>query len=310
MGSALRATFVSAPRRLADRAWDALMADVVRTEATLSRFRRDSALSLLNAASGAGGWSVVDGRLYAMAAMAARAWTVSGGRFDARVLRALEALGEHAGVPLPAAADGEGGAGRDAGRCGIERRPRARALRTGEPIDSGGLGKGLALRWAARAARSTLPAGAGLLVEAGGDIVVSGPQPSGGAWHIGIEDPSGGDEPMAVIEVARGAVATSSTAVRRWTGPGGRPVHHLIDPRTGQPGDGGLLAVTVSHTDPAWAEVWSKVLFLAGSAVIGPEARHRGLAAWWIREDGILEMTPGARAMTVWERAIPRQQTA
>ncbi len=302
MGSALRATVVGAQRRSADRAWERVVADVERSEATLSRFRAGSALSRLNATAGDGSWRVVDQRLYVMAATAARAWCLTGGRFDGRVLARLEALGEHGGVRLPALANGNRDPHPRRHGSGIDRDPWLRALRITDPIDSGGLGKGLALRWAAGAARSGLPAGAGLLVEAGGDIVVSGPQPDGGAWRIGIEDPSGGDQPMAVMELAIGAIATSSTAVRRWIGPDGEAVHHLIDPRTGQPGDGGLQAVTVVHPDPAWAEVWSKALFLAGAQSIGPEARSRGLAAWWIRDDGTLEMTPAARAATIWER--------
>ncbi len=193
---------------------------------------------------------------------------------------------------------------------GLERRARERTVRVSEPVDSGGLGKGLGLRWAARAARTSLSSSEGLLLEAGGDIVAFGPQPDGGPWRIGIEDPFGSGEPMAVMELHAVPWPTSSTAVRRWTAPDGRSVHHLIDPRTGEPGGRGLVAVTVALADPAWAEVWSKALFLAGPSRIGPEARSRGLATWWVREDETLEMTPAARAMTIWERPLARRRTA
>ena len=79
-------------------------------------------------------------------------------------------------------------------------------------------------------------------------------------------------------------------------------VHHLIDPSTGDPGGAGLLAVTVAGTDPAWAEVWSKALFLEGWRGIGDLARGRGLAAWWVETGGELRMTPAARVMTDWTR--------
>jgi len=95
------------------------------------------------------------------------------------------------------------------------------------------------------------------------------------------------------------AVATSSVSVHRWAIKG-RAVHHLLDPRTGEPATGGLLSVTVAGPDPAWAEVWSKVLFIAGLADIAQEARSRGLAAWWVADDGTLEMTADARRGTVW----------
>jgi thiamine biosynthesis lipoprotein len=312
MGSILRAMLVGCRRGRAGRAWALAVEDMERTEAALSRFRSSSDLTRFNRRAGDDSWRRAGDRLYAMVAMAARAQRVTGGRFDARVLRRLEELGEHAGVPLPALGRPAVPRWDDVERSpgGLERRPRERAIRVAEPIDSGGLGKGLGLRWAARAARSSLPPGSGLLLEAGGDIVASGPQPDGGPWRIGIEDPHGGGEPMAVIELRDGAVATSSTAVRRWTAPDGQPVHHLIDPRTGQPGGEGLVAVTVALADPAWAEVWSKALFLAGPSRIGPEARSRGLAAWWVRDDGTLEMTPAARARTIWEAPLVRQRSA
>ncbi len=139
---------------------------------------------------------------------------------------------------------------------------------------------------------------------------MSGPPPDGDAWRVGIEDPAGSDQPMAVVALASGAIVTSSTAVRRWMGPDGSEVHHLIDPRTGQPGGDGLRAVTVALADPAWAEIWSKALFLEGPSRIGPEARSLGVAAWWVRDDGTLEMTPAARAATIWERPTAQRRSA
>ena len=170
------------------------------------------------------------------------------------------------------------------------------------PVDLGGIGKGLALRWAAKEAEAVLGLG-GFLLEAGGDIVAAGPAPGGGPWRVGIEDPAGEADPLAVLEIAgRAAVCTSSIRRLRWM-QGGREVHHLIDPRTGEPADTGLAAVTVSGPDPAWAEVWSKALFLDGAARIADEARRHGLAAWWVTTDGRLEMSPAARMRTIWVAA-------
>jgi thiamine biosynthesis lipoprotein len=116
---------------------------------------------------------------------------------------------------------------------------------------------------------------------------------------VGVEDPGGGED-VAVVAVQDGAVCTSSIAVHRWRADDGRDVHHLIEPRTGEPGGRGLASVTVAGPDPAWAEVWSKTLFLEGSRGIGPRARALGLAAWWIHDEGAMEMTPAARARTAW----------
>ena len=54
--------------------------------------------------------------------------------------------------------------------------------------------------------------------------------------------------------------------------------------------------------DPAWAEVWSKALFLEGAEAIAGVARRRGLAAWWISDGGDVSMTPAARQRTTWVR--------
>ncbi|HEX3425419.1 MAG TPA: FAD:protein FMN transferase [Acidimicrobiales bacterium] len=75
----------------------------------------------------------------------------------------------------------------------------------------------------------------GVLVSIGGDLAVAGTPPTGG-WTIRVADDhkAGGDEPGETIAITGGAVATSGTAVRRWYR-GTTPVHHLVDPATGQP---------------------------------------------------------------------------
>jgi FAD:protein FMN transferase len=294
MGSALRLLCYGSSPRDAAQAWAAVRADVDQTEACLSRFRSESDLSRLNVLA-PDGWLDAPSRLARMLSIAWRAQRVTGGRFDARVLARLEELGERAGVKLPPTTESI-----EPGEPWLHRAGRTSRFRVSRPIDSGGIGKGLGLRWALRAARRTTTAMEGLLIEAGGDLVVAGRGPDQGAWSIGVEHPGGGDDPLAVIRARDTAVATSSIAVRRWTGPDGRPVHHLIDPRDGQPARTGLLAVTVAHRDPAWAEIWSKALFIAGRAEVGPEARRRALAAWWVEEDGSLHLTPAAREATTW----------
>jgi thiamine biosynthesis lipoprotein len=208
------------------------------------------------------------------------------------VLADLDRLG-YRGAALPT----RQAAGAGPAAAGGVRRTAPGRLQIGRPIDLGGIGKGLALRWAA--ARLDRRGVGSFLLEAGGDLVARGPGPAGDGWRVGIEDPSGMDAPIAVIAAADLAVTTSSVAVHAWL-VADRPVHHLIDPATGQPGGDGLVAVTVAARDPAWAEVWSKTLFLAGRAGVTELARARGLAAWWIGPDQCLSMTPAARVRTVW----------
>jgi thiamine biosynthesis lipoprotein len=236
-----------------------------------------------------------------MLAAVHRASRLTDGRFDASVLTDLERIGERGAVLED---PDHGLAGSEAVvRLVPAGTPGATLVQApAVPVDSGGIGKGLALRWAAASAIKSLPAGAGLLLDSGGDIVTAGAAPPDG-WRVGVEDPvrPGPDaEPLAVLAMERGAVATSSVRVRNWVGPDGAPVHHLLDPRTGAPARTGLIAVTVAGLDPAWSEVWSKALFLAGRDGIGEEARRRGLAAWWVDDAGRLGMTPQARQCCSW----------
>jgi thiamine biosynthesis lipoprotein len=298
MGSWLRLAIndLPGPPTAADRGWAAVSAEFDAVDRAISRFRADSALSRLNARAGSDAVVGVEGRLYAGLVAAHRAWRLTDGRFDPRVLTAIEALGHRGAAIGPPR---EVGADRSVWlRCCS----RSREVWIAERLDLGGIGKGLALRWAWRALHEAIPSDSdfGALLDAGGDLVVGGRPPDGRAWRIGIEDPSGVDLPIAVVAVAGGAVCTSSTRINRWVDPGGRVVHHLIDPATGQPAATGLLSVTVAGSDAAWAEVWSKALFIAGVDDIGGLARAQGLAAWWVREPATLEMTPAARQRTVW----------
>lgn len=297
MASPLELTVVTTGGRLtddhvADHAWALVVDEFAAVDAALSRFRDDSEVTRLNQAALRGEAMIVGRRLAIAAHACDRAHRLTSGRFDPRVIDRLEAWG-YAGATL----DGPVGSPPVDPLAPIVERLDRQRIRLARPIDLGGIGKGLALRWASRRVRR-----AGIrrfVLDAGGDLVVGGPGPDGDPWRIGIEDPTGGAEPLAVIAVTAGAVATSSVKRLRWIADG-RVRHHLVDPSTGEPADSGLLAVTVAAADPAWAEVWTKALFIAGRRRIGDEARARGLAAWWVASDGPLSMTPAARQRTIW----------
>jgi thiamine biosynthesis lipoprotein len=278
----------------ASAAWGAACEEFAVSEEAMSRFRERSEITLLNRRSSTDPPAKVSRRLSVALAACDRAHRVTGGRFDPRVLWDLERLGDR-GVPIGARNHLDMGHRPPPGRI-VESMADGR-VSLPEPVDLGGIGKGLALRWASSSIERC--GVASFLLEAGGDLVTHGEPPEGGPWLIAIEDPRGLAQPLAVLAVNDGAVATSSVRRRRWRS-GDRTVHHLIDPRTGEPGGPGLLSVTVAGRDPAWSEVWSKALFLEGSAGIAALARQRGLAAWWVGEVGGLELTAAARARTIW----------
>ncbi|MGZ4469388.1 MAG: FAD:protein FMN transferase [Nocardioidaceae bacterium] len=249
-------------------------------------------------------WHQVPDRLFAALDEAYAAHLVTDGAFDPRVLRRLQEWGYDRTLPFQSGDVRVPGAAAGSDSRVPRRRWRPRfdretgAVRLGaEPVDLGGIGKGLAVRWAAEVLAG---AGRAFLVEAGGDLFASGPGPEGAGWRVAVEDPRGGREPVAVLRLEDLGCATSSVRVRHWR-VGDREVHHIIDPRTGAPAASGLLSVTVVGADPARAEVWSKALFLAGRGRVRQRADELDIAALLVDEDGVVGVSRAMRPHLIWQ---------
>jgi FAD:protein FMN transferase len=276
-------------------------------ESQCTRFDPNSPLMLANLAGE--GWQRVPSYCYAALSEAAEAYLVTDGGFDPRVLRALRGLGYDRSLPFESeevSLTGPTQVGLVPPPANTPWRPRfdadASAVSVGPvPVDLGGIGKGLAIRWAAEVVSATCES---FLIEAGGDCYLAGSGPLGAGWQVGVEDPRGGEMPLAVLNLRDTGCATSSIRIRHWL-VDGRRVHHLIDPRTGAPGGDGLLAVCVVAPDPAFAEVWSKVLFIVGRDHISDEAERRGLRALWIADDGAVGISASLTPDVIWQRPCP-----
>jgi thiamine biosynthesis lipoprotein len=129
----------------------------------------------------------------------------------------------------------------------VEFDEHARSLRlpAGVELDLGSTGKALAADLAASAALAGRTVG-GVLVSLGGDIATAGHPPAGG-WRVLMSEDSEtpADAEGEVVAIDGGAMATSSTMVRRWRGADGTLLHHLIDPATGAPVEGPWRTVSV-----------------------------------------------------------------
>ena len=116
---------------------------------------------------------------------------------------------------------------------------------------------------------------AGGVVDLGGDLRVWGKAPAGApGWPIAVEDVRSGRH-AALLGLAAGAVATSTVLRRRWQ-VGERRAHHLIDPATGRPSDGELVAVTVVAGEATGAEVLAKAALDRRDDLSGRGAARRG----------------------------------
>ncbi len=137
---------------------------------------------------------------------------------------------------------------------------RTITLPIGMGLDFGGVAKG----WAAHRAMQRLQAEGPALIDAGGDIAISGPRADGDPWQIGIADPFHAGENIEVLYLNACGVATSGKDRRRWMHDGIFQ-HHIIDPLTGHPAESDLLTVTVIAPDVMQAEAAAKAAFILGS---------------------------------------------
>lgn len=261
-------------------------------EAALSRFLPTSELSTLNRAAGAGPF-LASPLLRAITGDALAASAATNGMFDPTLATVLAHLGYDRPFPLlDTLADGalpvyipphRADAWRD---VIVDDLAETITLPADVALDFGGIGKGWTVDRVVAWLRET-PGVLGGLVNAGGDLRVWGAAPEEDpAWTVGVEDPRDLDADCALLAVNDAAIATSSTAYRRWRR-GDRWVHHLLDPRTGKPAVTKIAAVTAIGPSAAWAEVHAKVALLHGAA----DGRayleaQRGYAGLLITADG------------------------
>ena len=255
-----------------------------RIDRACSRFRDDSELSVV--ARRAGRWVGVSPLCLEAVEAGLRAARLTGGAVDPTVGRSLRLLGYDRDF------DRLGGRTAPhlrlvsaAGWASVEVDHRRAALRVprGVELDLGATAKALAADRAALAVSERL--GCSTLIALGGDIALGGPAPAGG-WRVRVTEhhASGFDAPGQTISLATGALATSSTTVRRWTAPEGER-HHIVDPATGRPAREVWRAVSVAAASCVDANTASTAAIVLGAAAPAWLAEH-GLPARLVARDG------------------------
>jgi FAD:protein FMN transferase len=253
-------------------------------EARASRFRPESELCRLNARSGEsirvsqGLWNEV------AAALSAARW--SGGLVTPTVLAAVERAGyDRSFERIDGAASETRAFGRPSPsyrRITLDRERSEILLPPGVRLDLGGTAKGRAADHVSRRLGRVAPA----LVDAGGDVSVSGPKRDGSPWPVAISNPARPEEALEVVALSRGGIATSGRDFRRWRHAGVER-HHIVDPRSGEPARSDVLTATVIANSALHAEIAAKVLIIAGSrAGLAWLEAESGLAAFLVLESG------------------------
>jgi thiamine biosynthesis lipoprotein len=155
-------------------------------------------------------------------------------------------------------------AGRRVGWRKIRLSGKARTVQLRVPgmrLDLGGIAKGYAGDEAIAVLREHGVTSA--LVEAGGEIVVSGPPPGQVGWPVEIPALGSGEQDR-VVRLANEAISTSGDT-EQYVEIGGRRYSHVVDPRTGL-GLTNRISATVIARDGITADSLSTAV-----CVLGPE---------------------------------------
>lgn len=255
-------------------------------EQRLSRFRKSSELSELNRQSGR--LVQVSGVLWEVLQVASEAVQWSNSLVLPTLLGSLEAAGYDRSFesldPLKASRQQEDYRQGLKDWRAIEWHAHSRSLclPSGVRLDLGGVAKG----WAADEAARRMGMHGPSMIDAGGDIAVSGLMADGQRWPVGVEDPSAPDRSLELLMLDKGGLATSGRDYRRWQ-TDGKWQHHIIDPRTGRPADTDVLSATIIAPTACQAEVAAKVALILGSREGSDWLESRpNMAGLLVLEDG------------------------
>ena len=180
----------------------------------------------------------------------------------------------------------------DAGTCRVTRTVDA-------TLDAGAFGKGEALRRLVDDSLGRDP----WMVDFGGQVAVGG-KLAGAGWPVAIAHPARRHQAALSLTLATGSLATSAASERSRV-VDGRPVAHILDPRTGQPIHR-RESVTVWHEDPLAADILSTALYVMGADAGLDHAERHGVAALFLVPDSGRDAAPvTVRASRMFETRFP-----
>ena len=268
---------------------------------TCSRFRADSELSRANARAGRA--TPASPLLIDALEQALRAAELTDGDVDPTVGRALELAGYDRDWRLldPPGRDPEAPLALTARarpawpQISLDRARSTIRLPAGVKLDLGATAKA----WAAdrAAAAAALAAACGALVSLGGDIATCGDAPAGG-WPIRVTDDHRSDPaaPGQTVSIESGGLATSSTAVRRWSHDR-HTMHHIIDPATDAPVRESWRTVSVAAACCTDANIAATAAIVRGRAAAA-WLNGLGMPARLVEHDGRVSTVAGWAAET------------
>jgi thiamine biosynthesis lipoprotein len=271
---------------LVDQAFD----DMRRLERLMSRFDAGSLVSRINREAGRASVAIPP-ELMAVLRYARQRSQLTGGAFD-------PALGQLTAQADPGAARIEAARRREylahAGNRTLELDTGRSSARLTDPLarlDLGGVAKLPIL--AAGLHRLEQACVSGCLINGGGDVLATA-RADGQPWRIGIRDACDPDRLLGVVALQAGVVASSGD-YERFAMIDGQRVHHIIDPKSGQPTTG-LHGVTMVAERPEQVNALGPAAMVAGSALAMPRLQAWGVdRALLMHADGRTEVSAALR---------------
>jgi FAD:protein FMN transferase len=287
----------------ADQAEAILVAELNALDQACSRFRGDSEIWTLYRAAGKP--VVVSELLFDVVRTACEVAVQTQGAVDPTVGRCLEQLGydrdfdllDDNRSPLGAAPRPAPGWW----TVDLDEEKRTVAVPPGARLDVGASAKALAADRIATLVSERAHTGA--LVSIGGDVAVAGPAPEGG-WPVGIAVDSSTPLPAVdvVVAIDRGGLASSSPEVRAWHR-GGRHLHHIVDPATGDCVPPYWQLVSVTAPTCVEANALSTAAVVWGADAVTRLAQYRQPVRL-VRQDGeVLTLNGWPEDRPVWSVA-------
>lgn len=247
MGTFVNVLAFGHDKATAESAIEDAFREIESVNALMNAHDPESELSRLNARTGAGPVEVSP-ELFAVLERALEMSALTEGALDVTVGPLVEVWKAAAKLDAP---PGEAAVAEALERVGwqeivLDKTRRTVALPAGMRIDLGALAKGYAVDRGVDALRKRDIRS--FLIEAGGDLYVSGPFPGPSArpWKVGIQSPFEPDPENLIggLLLSDRAAATSGHYYRYSTIRGKR-YSHIIDPHTGRPVEDAIASATV-----------------------------------------------------------------
>jgi thiamine biosynthesis lipoprotein len=258
-------------------------------EKIFSRFDFESELCGLN--KNIGGWQKASPDILYLAGRALYYNDISGGLYDPRVIEVLEKIGYDKDFKAKDFSNTDSPPVFSVFKTKLSNNLKINGSKIffARRTDFSGIAKGYIVDQAAEFLRKN--DWKNFLVDAGGDMMISGLNSSGEKWRIAVE---GVPEEKLMLEISGKGIATSGISRKKWQIQG-KKFHHLVNPKNPNHFSYELRTVSVIEKDTENADGRAKTLVLMGKEKGLEFAKKNKIAAIFLDYKGNIFITPEAK---------------